>query len=162
MGASGAPDKIEMHMSGTDKIAIDAINAGRDVSILVRHVRYFKNIAEQGDCAIKRITRPLLNFKSFRVAYSVLARIKLIHMIRKGHFTIDSADRISFADQLSIVAGIIVQFKQVSAFIREFRFDRRHDRARNSTVSRDCLLLFVRRDNGECENEFCKQRNTHF
>jgi putative transposase len=36
MGANGDPDKVAMDKSGANKAAIDAINAGRDVSIPVR------------------------------------------------------------------------------------------------------------------------------
>ena len=36
MGANGDPDKIVMDKSGANKAAIDAINAGRDVPIVVR------------------------------------------------------------------------------------------------------------------------------
>jgi len=68
---------------------MDAINAGRDVRILVRQVKYLNNIVEQDHRAIKRVTRPMLNFKSFRSAGSLLAGIELMHMIRKGQFAID-------------------------------------------------------------------------
>jgi hypothetical protein len=56
--------------------AIDAINADRTVPILVRQVKYLNNIVEQDHRAIKRVTRPMLNFKSFRAAGSVLAGIE--------------------------------------------------------------------------------------
>ena len=36
MGTNGEPDKIAMNKSGANKAAIDAINAGRDVPIVVR------------------------------------------------------------------------------------------------------------------------------
>ena len=71
---------------------MDAINAGRDVLILMRQVKYLDNIVENGHRAIKRVARPMLNFKSFRAAGSVLVGIVLIHMIRKGQFAIDGAD----------------------------------------------------------------------
>ena len=45
--------------------AIDAIIAGRNVPIVVRQVKYLNNIVEQDHRAIKRVTRPMLNFKSF-------------------------------------------------------------------------------------------------
>jgi putative transposase len=41
----------------------------------------------------------MLNFKSFRAAGCVLAGVELMHMIRKGQFTINGADAMSFADQ---------------------------------------------------------------
>jgi transposase-like protein len=107
MGANGDPDKVAMDKSGANKAAIDAINAGRDVLILVRQVKYLNNIVEQDHRAIKRVTRPMLNFKSFRAAGAVLAGIELIHMIRKGQFTIDGADSMSSADQFPTLAGMV-------------------------------------------------------
>ena len=106
MEANGNPDKLAMHKSGATKAAINAINAGRDAPILKRQVKYLNNIVEQDHRAIKRVTRPMLNFKSFRSAGSVLASIELIHMIRKGQFAIDGADAVSFADQFSVLAGM--------------------------------------------------------
>jgi transposase-like protein len=105
MGANGDPDKVAMDKSGANKAAIDVINAGRDVTILVRQVKYLNNIVEQDHRAIKRVTRPMLNFKSFRSAGSVLAGIELMHMIRKGQFAVDDASPMSFADQFYSLAG---------------------------------------------------------
>ena len=107
MGANGDPDKVATDKSGANKAAMDAINAGRDVPILVRQVKYLNNIVEQDHRAIKRVTKPMLNFKSFRAAGSVLAGIELIHMIRKGQFVFDGAEAMSFADQFSMLAGMV-------------------------------------------------------
>ena len=104
MGANGDPDKVAMEKSGANTAAIDAINAGRDLPILVRQVKYLNNIVEQDHRAIKRVTRPMLNFKSFRSAGAVLAGIELMHMIRKGQFAVDAAP-ISCADQFYALAG---------------------------------------------------------
>jgi putative transposase len=105
--ANGDPDKVAMDKSGANKAAIDAINASRTVPIVVRQVKYLNNIVEQDHRAIKRITRPMLNFKSFRAAASVLAGIELMHMIRKSQFTTDAVGRMSFADQFYALAGKI-------------------------------------------------------
>ena len=105
--ANGGPNKVAMDKSGANKAAIDAINAGRNVPILVRQVKYLNNIVEQDHRAIKRVTRPMLNFKSFHSAGSLLARIELIHMIRKGQFAIDGVEAMSFANQFSTLAGIV-------------------------------------------------------
>ena len=107
IGANGDPDKVAMDKSGADKGAIDAINADRTVPILVREVKYLDNIVEQDHRAIKRVTRPMLNLKSFRAAGSLLAGTELIHMIRKGQFAIDAAAAMSFTDQFSTLAGMI-------------------------------------------------------
>lgn len=90
-----------------NKTALDAFDPGRPLPILVRQVKYIDNIVEQGHRAIKRVTGPLLNFISFCAAGSVLARIKLMHMIREGEFTIDGAGAMSFGDQFSALVAKI-------------------------------------------------------
>ena len=105
MQTNGDPEKVAMDKSGANKAAIDSINAGRDVPIVVRQIKYLNNIVEQDHRAIKRVTRPMLNFKSFRSARCVLAGIELMHMIRKGPFTTDGANMTSFADQFYALAG---------------------------------------------------------
>jgi len=107
MGENGDPIKVAIDKSGANKAAMDAINAGRDVPIIVRQVKYLNNIVEQDHRAIKRGTRPLINFKSFRSAGSVLVGIELMHMIRKGQVAIDGAEAMSFARQFSALAGMI-------------------------------------------------------
>ena len=87
MQMNGEPKKIAMDKSGANKAAIDAIDAGRDVPIVVHQVR------------------PMLNFKSFRSAGCVLAGIELMHMIRKGQFATNGANEMSFADQFYALAA---------------------------------------------------------
>jgi len=55
----------------------------------------------------KRVTRPMLNFKSFRAARNVLAGIELMHMIRKGQLLVEGGIELSFADQFYALAGKI-------------------------------------------------------
>ena len=107
MKASGVPEKVTMDKSGANKAAIDGINAGRETLIVVRQRRYLNNIVEQDHRAIKRVTRPMLNFKSFRSAKSVLAGIELMHMIRKGQLMMEGCNARSFADQFYALAGKI-------------------------------------------------------
>jgi transposase-like protein len=47
-------------------------------------VKYLNNIVEQDHRAVKRITKPMLGFKSFHAAKSILAAVELKHMIRKS------------------------------------------------------------------------------
>ena len=46
MGANGHPESVAMDRSGANKAAIGAVNAGRDVPIIVRQVKYLNNIIE--------------------------------------------------------------------------------------------------------------------
>lgn len=75
----------------------------------MRHnqIEYLNNIVEQDHRAGKRITKPMLGFKSFRSAKSILAGIELMHMIRKGQLMMEGADDLSFADQFYALAGKI-------------------------------------------------------
>ena len=84
MKADGVPEKVMMDKSGAYKAAMDAINAQGKPKIVIRQVKYLNNLLEQDHRAIKRITRAMLNVKSFQAACCVLAGIKLMHMIRKG------------------------------------------------------------------------------
>jgi putative transposase len=103
---NGAPEKVAMDKSGANRAAIDEINGGRALPITVRQVKYLNNIVEQDHRAIKRVTRPMLGFKSFRAASNVLAGIELMHMIRKDQFAIDGT-HMSVADQFYALAGLV-------------------------------------------------------
>jgi putative transposase len=84
------------------------INAGRDVLIVARQVKYINNnIVEQYYRTFKRLTKPMLNFKSFRSTSLVLAGIELINMIRKSQFSIDGAEAMSSTDQFSAMVGVV-------------------------------------------------------
>ena len=107
MKASGVPEKVTMDKSGANKAAIDEINARGETPVIVRQVKYLNNIVEQDHRAIKRVTRPMMNFKSFRAARNVLAGIELMHMIRKGQLLLQGGNERSFADQFYALAGQI-------------------------------------------------------
>lgn len=105
MRQNGDPEKITMDKSGANKAAMDGINQDRVVSIEVRQIKYLNNIVEQDHRAVKRITKPMMGFKSFRAARNVLAGIELMHMIRKGQMVTSENDERSFADQFYALAA---------------------------------------------------------
>jgi putative transposase len=114
MGANGDPNKVAIDKNGASKAAIDTINGGRDVAILLHQVQYLNNIVKQNHRAIKRLTKPILNFTSFRSAGSVLAGIESIHITRKDQLAIDGADAMSIADRFSCWRDWSVQFERCS------------------------------------------------
>ncbi len=87
-----------------DKAAIDQIIKDNDTSIVVRQVKYLNNIVEQDHRAVKRITKPMLGFKSFQSAKNILSGIELMHMIRKGQLMMEGAEKMSFAEQFYALA----------------------------------------------------------
>lgn len=105
MRLHGIPEKIAMDKSGANKAAIDGVNEGMENKIVVRQVKYLNNIVEQDHRAIKRRTRPMLNFQSFRSARHILSGIELMHMIRKGQCAMEGCEGMSFANQFYALAG---------------------------------------------------------
>ena len=69
-----------------------------EIPLVVRQIKYLNHIVEQDHHAVKRITKPMLAFTSFRSAKSILAGIELM---------IEGADNLSFADQFYALAGKI-------------------------------------------------------
>jgi len=61
----GLPDKITIDKSGANTAAIEGVKIDACVDILMRQIKFLNNIVEQDHRAIKRITCPMLGFKSF-------------------------------------------------------------------------------------------------
>ena len=80
----GVPEKITIDGSEANAAAIRGYNEAHGTAIIIRQVKYLNNIVEQDHRAVKRVTRPMLGFKSFDAAQGTLAGIELMHMIRKG------------------------------------------------------------------------------
>ncbi len=83
MDLHGVPENITIDKSGSNTAAIVSIQADSGLSIEMRQSKYLNNVVEQDHRAIKRITRPMLGFKTFRCARVLLAGIEIMHMIRK-------------------------------------------------------------------------------
>ncbi len=93
------PEKITIDKSGANTAAIESIKAYACVDILMRQSKYLNNIVEQDHRAIKRITRPMLGFKSFWSARIIIAGIETMHMIKKGQMNCPARSATSAADQ---------------------------------------------------------------
>ena len=93
------PEKITIDKSGANTAAIESVKADACVDILIRQCKYLNNIVEQDHRAIKRITRPMLGFKSFWSARILIAGIETMHMIRKGQMDCPAGQTMSAAQQ---------------------------------------------------------------
>jgi putative transposase len=80
----GVPEKITLDGSEANAAAIKRDNEAHGTSIEIRQIKYLNNIIEQDHRGVKRVTRPMLGFKSFEAARSTLVGIELMHMLRKG------------------------------------------------------------------------------
>jgi putative transposase len=100
----GTPDKITIDKSGANASAVNGYNEEADAEIELRQVKYLNNIVEQDHRAIKRMTRPMLGFKSFWSAAKTLAGIEVMHMIRKGQLFARGGDVTPAAQFYSLAA----------------------------------------------------------
>jgi putative transposase len=85
------PDKVVIDKSGTNlagllwtNVMLKFANGGKLIKIL--QVKYLNNIVEQDHRFIKKLTRPMMGFKSFHSASATLQGIEIAHMIRKRQF----------------------------------------------------------------------------
>ena len=79
----GVPETITIDGSDANEAAIKSYNQEYGTAIAIRQVKYLNNVVEQDHRAIKRVTRPMLGFKSFEAAQCTLTGVELMHMIKK-------------------------------------------------------------------------------
>jgi len=80
----GLPEKITIDRSGANTAAIERYNKTHKTTIIIRHSKYLNNMVEQDHRSVKRLTRPMLGFKSFWAARCTIAGMEMMHAIRKG------------------------------------------------------------------------------
>lgn len=100
----GEPEVVTIDKSGANAAALATLNADKpdEEAITVRQSKYLNNLIEQDHRNIKRRSRPMLGFSSFRRAQTILAGIELIHMIRKGQYQHLQSEGLSPAEQFSV------------------------------------------------------------
>ena len=80
----GVPEKITIDGSAANEAAIKSYNEEHGTAIEIRKIKYLNNIVEQDHRGIKRVTRPMLGFKSFDAAQDTLVGIELMHKTPYG------------------------------------------------------------------------------
>src|ERR671927_1228802 len=80
---NGLPETITIDGSDANAAAIKRYNEAHGTAIAIRQVKDLNNVVEQDHRAVKRVTRPMLGFKSFDAAQCTLAGVELMHMIKK-------------------------------------------------------------------------------
>ncbi|WP_145569294.1 IS6 family transposase [Yersinia mollaretii] len=103
----GEPEIVTIDKSGANTAALTTLNADKpeEETMTVRQNKYLNNLVEQDHRNIKRRIRPMLGFKSFRRAQTLLAGIELIHMIRKGQYQYPKTEGLSPAEQFYLLAA---------------------------------------------------------
>jgi putative transposase len=102
----GVPEKITIDGSDANEAAVKRYNEEYGTHIIIRQVKYLNNVVEQDHRAVKRVTRPMLGFKSFDAAQGTLAGIELMHMLKKGQLVAeDGAEGLTAAKQFYALAA---------------------------------------------------------
>ena len=81
---NGEPEKVNIGKSGANTAALNAYNEETGSEVERRQNKYLNNMVEQDHRGVKRITNPMMGFKSFELAQHTLVGIEMIRMIKKG------------------------------------------------------------------------------
>lgn len=103
----GEPEVVTINKSGANIAALATLKADKsdEEKITIRQIKYLNNLVEQDHRNIKRRSRAMLGFKSFRRAQTILAGTELIHMIRKGQYTHPQSQGLSPADSFYLLVA---------------------------------------------------------
>ena len=105
IGRNGTPEKINIDKSGANAAAIVNYNAEHGTTIEIRKNKYLNNVVEQDHRGVKRVTRPMLGFKSFDAVQSTLTGIDLMRMLRKGQLEDDEIEGLTAAEPFYALAS---------------------------------------------------------
>jgi putative transposase len=89
---NGVPEKSTIDGSEANEAAIKSYNEEHSTTMVIRQVKYLNNVVEQDHRAVKRVTRPMLGFKSFEAAQCTLAGVELMHMLKKRQMVLEEGN----------------------------------------------------------------------
>ena len=82
----------ERDEQAANETAIKSYNKDHGTAIAIRKIKYLNNIVEQDHRGVKRVTRPMLGFKSFDAAQDTLVGIELMHMLKKRQMVVEARE----------------------------------------------------------------------
>jgi putative transposase len=100
----GLPEKITIDKSGANMADIKSVNVDACLNIELRQSKYLNNIVEQDHRAVKRITEPMMGFKSFWSAQKLIAGIETMHKVKKWQLHYPGRQAMSAANQFYSLA----------------------------------------------------------
>ena len=102
----GVPETITIDGSEANEAAIKSYNDEHGTAIEIRQIKYLNNMEEQDHRGVKRVTRPMLGFKSFTAAQDTIVGIELMHMIRKKQMVVEAGEEgLTAAEQFYALAA---------------------------------------------------------
>lgn len=100
------PRVINVDKNTAYRVAMEALKQAQILTTEteLRQVKYLNNLIEQDHRNIKRIVKPMLEFKSFNSARRTLSAIEAMSMIRKGQ--VQEVERDDVRSQVEFVSQI--------------------------------------------------------
>lgn len=105
------PRVINVDKNAAYPVAMETLNDNEALAVgtELRQVKYLNNVVEQDHRNIKRITKPMMGFKSFNSARRTLSGIEAMNMIRKGQVKeVEQGSSVSQAKFIEEIFGVIV------------------------------------------------------
>lgn len=104
------PRVLTVDKNAAYPIAIETLKGDETLAAetQLRQIKYLNNVIEQDHRNIKRITRPMMGFKSFNSARRTLSGIEAMNMVRKGQVSgIAQGDSVSPAKFIREIFGVV-------------------------------------------------------
>jgi len=102
----GVPETSTIDGRDATEAAIKRYHEEHGTNSIIRQVQYFNNIVEPDHRAVKRITRPMVGFKSFDAAHDTLVGIELMHMLKKRPLVVaEGAEDLTAAEWFDSLAA---------------------------------------------------------
>jgi putative transposase len=83
----GLPEKITLDQRESNTAAMRHYKKLHKTAIVMHQSKYLNNLVEQDHRAGKRLTYPMLGFKSFWAACCTIAGIEVMHAMRQGQLS---------------------------------------------------------------------------
>ena len=103
------PRVITVDKNAAYPVAIKRLKGDKTIAAAteLRQSKYLNNVIEQDHRNIKRITKPMMGFKSFNTARRTLGGIEAMNMMRKGQVKgVDQGDSVSGIKFIEALFGI--------------------------------------------------------
>jgi transposase-like protein len=127
---SGLPETITIDGSDAHEAAIKRYNQEHGTAIAIRQVKDLHNRVEQDHRGVKRVTRPMLGFKSLTAAQDPLVGIELMHLIKKRQMVVQEGDEgLTAAELFSSLAASSPLQTGATAPARSPKQNLRHNRS---------------------------------
>ena len=85
---NASPHTINIDKSKANTAALVTLTQPNCFTFKIRQCRYKNNIVEQDHRFIKKRCRPMLGFKSFKTAQTIISGIEILHMLHKRQIPI--------------------------------------------------------------------------